>query len=230
LIAQETPKTSPSDYQWKLLPQKPFVGGFKAPARAQFASVGINTESHAAHHGRTNHDWFWFETPLLTRNVRIFGRIKLQLWSTVYRRWVTFTPSIIDVDPSDHIHVGSTHVGSTNPDNLVAVTRGWLDSRYRDSLRKTKPVKPGKPFGMTIKTKPQDYTFKKGHYIGLNVQTEINEWSLPKPYPGCDGTDVQTQSCAHVRINWEDAKTRLILPVVNGPKHPMMLFNQRHHH
>jgi X-Pro dipeptidyl-peptidase len=230
LIAQETPKTNPSDYAWKLLPQKPIVGGFKAPARAQFASAGINTESHAAHHGRTNHDWFWFETPLLSRNVRIFGQIKLQLWSTVYRRWVTYTPSIIDVDPDDHIMVGSTHVGSTNPDNLVAVTRGWLDSRYRDSLKKTKPVKPGKPFGMTIKTKPQDYTFKKGHYIGLNIQTEINEWSLPKPYPGCNGTDVQTQSCAHVRVNWESAKTRLILPVVHGPKNPMMLFKQGHHH
>ena len=227
LIAQETPKTNPNDYQWKLLPMKPMTTGFKAPSKAEFISSGANSESHAAHHGRLNHEWFWFETPYLRKDVRIFGQIKLQIWSTVYRKWVTMTPSIIDVDPSEHVMVGSTHVGATDPKALVGVTRGFLDSRYRRSLKKTKPVKPGRPFKMTVKTKPQDYTFDAGHYIGLNVQTEINEWATPKIYPGCESTD---QSCAYVRINWENAKTRLILPVVNAPKNPMKLFDLTGHH
>ena len=226
LIAQETPKTSPEDYQWKLLPTKPIVGGFRPPTPATFPSAGINTESHAAHHGRTNHDWFWFETPLLAKDTRIFGNIKVQIYSTVQRKWVTFTPSIIDVNPAAHVQVGSQHIGSTEKEGLVAVTRGWLDSRYRNGLGKQVDVKPGGQFGMTVVTKPQDYTFKKGHLIGLNIQTEINEWSLPKPYPGCDNPG---QNCPFVRINWEEAKTRLILPIVNAPKNPRALFDQGHH-
>ncbi|MDQ4144943.1 MAG: CocE/NonD family hydrolase [Actinomycetota bacterium] len=226
LIAQETPKTSPNDYQWKLLPKKP-GRGLKSPTPARFPSLGINTESHAAHHARTNHDWQWFETPVLARDTRIFGSIKVKIYSTVQRKWVTYTPSIIDVDPGDHVNVGSQHVGSTDKNSLVGVTRGWLDSRYRDGLGKRKPVKPGVPFGMKVVTKPQDYTFKKGHIIGLNIQTEINEWSLPKPYPGCE---TASDKCPLVRINWEGAKTRLVLPVVNGPRNPMALFHQGHHH
>ena len=227
LIAQETPKTSPSDYEWKLLPQKPVTGGFRAPTPATFPSAGFNTESHAAHHARMNHDWRWFETPPLRRDVRIFGSIKVRIWSTVQRKWVTFTPSIIDVNPADHVNAGSQHVGATSTDALVGVTRGWLDSRYRNGLRKQRGVTPGKPFGMTVVTKPQDYTFKKGHIIGLNIQTEINEWSIPKPYPGCENPNA---ACAIVRVNWEKGKTRLVLPVVGAPRNPLALFDQNHHH
>jgi X-Pro dipeptidyl-peptidase len=227
LVAQETPKTSPDDYQWKLLPQKPDLNGFKAPTPALFPSAGINTEAHAAHHARMRHDWFWFETPPLAKDTRIFGSIKVKIYSTVQRKWVTYTPSIIDFDPASHVSVGSQHVGTTDTNGLVGVTRGWLDSRYRKGLGKRKNVKPGNPFGMTVVTKPQDYTFKKGHIIGLNIQTEINEWSLPKPYPGCDTVSDQ---CPFVRVNWEGGKTRLVLPVVNAPKKPMMLFDQGHGH
>ena len=227
LIAQEYPKTGPTDYAWKLLPSKPLGGGLGPRNPATFLSLGVNTESHAAHHSRLNHDWFWFETPHLKRDLRIFGEIKVQIYSTVMRRWVTFTPSIIDVNPEDHLNAGSVHIGATDTQALVGVTRGWLDSRYRDTLKKTKPVKPGKPFAMTVETHPQDYTFRKGHYIGLNIQTEINEWSVPKPYPGCDEVN---ENCANVRINWETGKTRLILPVVNPPKNPMGLFDMQHDH
>jgi hypothetical protein len=80
---------------------------------------------------------------------------------------------------------------------------------------------------MTVVTHPQDYTFMKGHYIGLNIQTEINEWSLPKTYPGCENP---SQQCPFVRINWEGGKTRVVLPVVDAPKNPMSLFSQGHHH
>jgi hypothetical protein len=75
------------------------------------------------------------------------------------------------------------------------------------------------PFGTTIVEKPQDYTFKQGHFIGLNVQTEINDWSLPKADPDCI-----TALCSLVRVNWENGETTLTLPVVNAPKNPATLF------
>ena len=62
--------------------------------KASFPSTNINTEAHALHHGRVNHDWFWFETPMLNKNLRIFGQPKLQVRSTIGREWVTITPTL----------------------------------------------------------------------------------------------------------------------------------------
>jgi X-Pro dipeptidyl-peptidase len=232
LIAQEIPRTDPAAYGWALLPSKPLIGGFRAPAQARFPSAGINTEFHAAHHAINNHDWWFFQTPTLRKDTRIFGEIKVQIYSLVYRKWVTFTPSILDIDPSEHQFVGGQHV-NTDPKGLVGVTRGWLDTRYRNGLDKQVELTPGKPFGVTVVAHPQDYVFKKGHRIGLNIQTEINEWSLPKPYYDCDPTqepDPAKPRCTHIEILWTDAKTRLILPVVDAPKRTMDLFDMGHHH
>ena len=71
---------------------------------------------------------------------------------------------------------------------------------------------------MTIVEKPQDYTFKKGHFIGLNVQTEIADWSVPKA-PDCAGA-----ACNLVRVNWESGETTVTLPVVGAPRDPATLF------
>jgi predicted acyl esterase len=128
------------------------------------------------------------------------------------------------------------------PRALQSTTRGFLDSRYRNGLGKQVPIEPGKPFSATIVTKPQDYVFKKGHYIGLNIQTEILDWMLPKVYPGCDSAgapasppttvtgaqeEISKQArCTRFEIEWTQSKSRLILPVVNAPSNPRDLFDQ----
>ena len=230
LYAQETPKTNPDDYEWKLLPTKPMKSMYGAngqqPSVAQFPSTGINTESHAAHHARDKHDWFWFEAPAFKKDVRIFGSIKVQIYSTVYRQWVTYTPSVFAIHPADHTAVAGQHV-NTNPKALVAMTRGWLDSRYREGLGKVVDIPdPEKPFEMTVTAKPTDYVIHKGDYLGVNIQTEINEWSVPKANPTCVST-----SCPFVNIDWVNGKTRIIVPIVNAPKDPMDLFDfEMHHH
>ena len=193
-------------YLWKLLPIEPRVR--KDSPKARFRSTGSNTEAGANSDPRRNAQWFWFETPPLRRNVRIFGSIKVRLWSTVFRRWITYTPTIVD-----YVH------GSTNPHGPISVTRGWLDSRYRKTLRRRHQVEPGKRFGMTIVEKPMDYTFKKGHRIGLNIQTEITEWSVPKEYEDCE-----RPSCNVVKINWQRGRSRVVLPVVRPPKNHRRLF------
>ena len=226
LVAQQGTQTATLGYKWQLLPRRPRLIG--PPESAFFQSANINTESHANHHARSNHDWFWFESPILKRNLRIFGRIKVRIYSTVHRRWITFTPTIVDVKPSCHDAVANQHY--TQPDcpprSLYSVTRGWLDSRYRNGLAKQAPaLKPGKKSLITVVEKPTDYVFKKGHYIGLNIQTEINEWSVPKPYPNCD-----TPDCVNVTINWKEGKTKVILPAVNLPRNIVSLFQFHHHH
>ncbi|HEY7875710.1 MAG TPA: CocE/NonD family hydrolase [Actinomycetota bacterium] len=230
LYAQWTPRTNPDDYEWKLLPSKPMSRAYyesQGPlAEASFPSAGINTESHASHHSRSDHDWWSFESLALKKNMRMFGNIKVQIYSTAYREWITYTPSIFEMDPDDHQMVQGNHV-NTNPEALVGVTRGWLDSRYRKSLAEPIPIDdPAKPFSMTVVAKPVDYTFTKGNTIMLNIQTEINEWSVPKPNATC--TD--PTNCPFLDINWLEGKTRLIIPVVNGPKKADALFDHAGHH
>ncbi|MCA1705329.1 MAG: hypothetical protein LC808_19555, partial [Actinobacteria bacterium] len=233
LYAQQTPKIDPGDYQWKLLQEPPAKNsGLKDVA--QFPSTGANTESHANHHARNNHDWFWFESPPLARDTRIFGPVKVKLWASIARKWITLTPTIVDVDPACHFEAAGQHTGNPQcllaPEparNIQSVTRGWLDTRYRHGLGKQVEFDPSKPFGATVVEKPQDYVFKKGHLIGLNVQTEINEWSLPKHYTGCDSSDT---SCLYLTVHWKEGKTRVILPVVMDKMGHMDLFAGRMHH
>ena len=242
---QYVPPTAPGEYGWKFMPQKPRplppVPGMASGDELvpSFPSTNINTESHALHHGQANHDWHWFETPVLKKNVRIFGAPKFQIYSKIDRQWITVTPTLADVDPAAHVMQAGQHVATTDPNMLVGVTRGWLDSRYRNGLDKQEPIEPGKLWMADIAGKPTDYTFLADHYLGLNIQTEINEWSLPKIYPGCDKpptipppnptSPTKGESCATFTIDWESAKTRVILPIVNAPKNPMSLFHPAGH-
>ena len=244
LIAQEA--FLGGQYNWALLPTDPIFFPGTQPTTAKFPSAGINTESHANHHGRSNHDWFWFESPVLAKDTRSFGEIKLRIWSTVHRKYITVTPSVVDIDPAKHVAVGNNHVASCEPEGvqedendctegLVSVTRGFLDSRYRNGLDKEVDLEPGKSTGMTVVMKPQDYVFREGHQIALQVATEIIEWHLPKPIAGCEvdpatvDPNAPDAACAYFRIDWEKAKTRLILPVVNAPKDPADLFHVAGH-
>jgi len=221
LIAQDTTKTSPEDYQYKLLPMAPGKGD-----PVQFPSASINTESHMNHHWGNNHDWYFFMTPPLTRDVRIFGSPKVTIEFQIDREWVTLTPTVVDIDPACHTSVAGQHLADPNcsPDNLYSVTRGWLDTRYRDGLAKQKMLEPNKRTGVTVVEKPTDYVFKKGHHIGLQIATEINEWSLPKPYP------CASQECILFRIHWAQGGTKVTLPIVNPPRDPMDLFGKHAGH
>jgi X-Pro dipeptidyl-peptidase len=226
LTAQCIPAVKPGEWLWRLDPAapNPTVAQFCGPS--QFPSANGNTESHAMHHARSNHDWFWFETMPLGMDVRVFGSIKVQVYSQIDREWVTVTPSIGEMDPACHLQAGpNTTVNpacGTTP--MVAITRGWLDSRYRNGLDKAELLKANAPFNMSVLTKPVDFTFTKGHHIGVNIQTEINEWSVPKPYP------CQSDACLIYKLLWTEGKTRLVIPVVNGPKDAAHLFMEHHDH
>jgi hypothetical protein len=126
------------------------------------------------------------------------------VFSTTQREWLTLTPTVVDVNPEGA---------------AFSATRGWLDSRYLENGRKeAPPVAVGESFGMTIVEKPQDYTFKKGHVIGLNISTEITEWNLPKPYP------CSAPGCETIQIDWSKGQTKLVLPVVGAGVDPGPLF------
>ena len=245
LYAQEGVVTGPGDDPWKLSTDKPREMPPEFTTEAVFPAAGINTESHSLHHARSNHDWRWFESPMLAKDVRMFGTPKVQVQLQSNREWITVTPLVVDINMDCHEAVANQHTttpecstqtagDSATPRPLYSVTRGWLDSRYRNGLAKQQLAEPNKPLGMNIVLNPQDYTFKKGHHIGLMIATEINEWSMPKPYP-CqpDPTaadpSASLTSCANVRVLWEKGETKLTLPLVN-PGSPGSLFDTHAHH
>ena len=100
LLAQED--ALDPDYRWKLRtksPRPPHV-----PKSAVFSfTTGTNTESTANANPRANTQWLWFETDPLAQDVRIFGNVEVRLWSTIAKSWITYTPTIVDVDPADRL-------------------------------------------------------------------------------------------------------------------------------
>jgi X-Pro dipeptidyl-peptidase len=189
---------------WSLDPAKPRGDGV-----ASYADTGTNTEAFAATHPFAPGPYLAFSSPVLKRDVRLFGRPTLRLWSTVAAQWVTVTPSLLDLDPAKY---GGSGAGTTaiDPSAVVALTRGWLDSRYRDGLDHEVPMTPGTSTRMDVALFPTDYTVRKGHRLVLLVQSEDLDWAIAKPDPA--------RTSPVVQIDWSTAQSSLTLPVVGSTR------------
>ncbi|GHJ40929.1 Xaa-Pro dipeptidyl-peptidase [Streptomyces sp. TS71-3] len=58
-------------------------------------------------------------------------------------------------------------VTDTVTSDVNVVARGYLDAQNRLSLSRPAPLTPGRAYGVTWDTLPQDYTFKAGHRLAL---------------------------------------------------------------
>ncbi|GAA0912051.1 Xaa-Pro dipeptidyl-peptidase [Nonomuraea longicatena] len=89
---------------------------------------------------------------------------------------------------------------ATRPLEIVA--RGWIDAQNRNSLSAPEPLKPGKPARVTWDTLPHDYTFRKGHRIGLVLA-------------GTD-SDYSEESGTGARVSVDLSGSRIVVPFVAG--------------
>ncbi|MEV4563884.1 Xaa-Pro dipeptidyl-peptidase [Nonomuraea sp. NPDC049419] len=89
---------------------------------------------------------------------------------------------------------------ATRPLEIVA--RGWIDVQNRDSLSQAKPLTPGTYGTVKWLTLPQDYTFRKGHRIGLIVA-------------GTDGTYTGEQGTG-ANVTLDLTKSSVSVPFVLG--------------
>ncbi|MFI6496759.1 Xaa-Pro dipeptidyl-peptidase [Nonomuraea typhae] len=89
---------------------------------------------------------------------------------------------------------------ATRPLEIVA--RGWIDVQNRDSLSEQKPLPPGTFAKVSWDTLPHDYTFKKGHRLGLVIA------GTDASYSGEAGTGAQ--------VTVDLAKSRVLVPLVAG--------------
>lgn len=166
-------------------------------ATAGIAVTGSGTESAALSDlARGGHDTYAvLSSEPLAQDLRILGSPTVRLAVDSGRSWLTLAVSLVDVDSE----------GAAD----VAVTRGWLDTRYEKGLDKRRVSSAGaRTHGVALK--PMDYTFKRGHRVVLVVSGEQAEWVIPKPY---DGTPCAT--CSGFTLT-SGAGTSLTLPVASG--------------
>ncbi|MDQ1688861.1 MAG: uncharacterized protein QOK42_1836 [Frankiaceae bacterium] len=157
------------------------LGGKAAAGTAQLPWTGTATESDSIAHLDTPGRHVAFVGGVLAHDVRLFGPASLKLRITSPCDYATVTAELVDLGDGRTTTVGGKTV-VTDPSQLVAVTRGWMDSRYRnEGYVPAAPTAAGKPFNLTVSLKPTDYTFHKGHAIALVLQTEALEWVAPRP-------------------------------------------------
>lgn len=201
-VALYAQKATVNGFGQALLPSKPRGES----DGVTYALTGTGTESGGLASARQLTNGAWFESPKLKRDVRIFGSPTVKIWSEVQRSWVTYAVSVVDIDPAFYSGDGAQRRPSeTNA--LLGVTRGWLDSRYRNTLAKRQPWKAGSN-GLTLVAKPQDYIFRKGHAIGLMIMETHEEWIVPKAYDDPAGGQGESLTID------TNGKTVLHLPVV----------------
>jgi X-Pro dipeptidyl-peptidase len=102
---------------------------------------------------------------------------------------------------------------NTATSGFQVVTRGILDAQNHQSLSRSTPLTPGKPYQITWKLLPQDYEFKAGHRLGLVLTGANDDFNLDESGNG-SGTDVEPGTGANITIDL--AGTSISLPLVTG--------------
>jgi putative CocE/NonD family hydrolase len=103
-----------------------------------------------------------FRTPPLDRDMEVTGRLIVNLWASSSTVDTDFTAKLVDVYPPSADFPGGfdLNVG----DSIVR-------ARYRDSLTRATPMKPGQVYAFTIELYPTSLVFKQGHRIRLDVSS-----------------------------------------------------------
>ena len=103
-----------------------------------------------------------FQTPPLTADIEITGRLVVKLWAASNALDTDFTAKLVDVyTPSADFPAG---VDLNIADSIVR-------ARYRNGLGKAELLKPGQPYEFTIEMYPTSLVFKRGHRIRLDISS-----------------------------------------------------------
>ena len=170
-----------------------------------------------------------FLTRRLSRPLRVSGRFKVKISAWVDRVDTNFTALLVDYGKAKRVdHEGSgegittsgteesCHGSSSETDDacyfktskntavepLEIVSRGWLDARHHESLRRNTPLEPGKRYRFRWEIFGEDYVFKKNHRLGIVIAGSDADFTVP------DGQEANV--IVHLR------KSRVSIPIVGG--------------
>jgi len=140
----------------------------------------------------TNHRLIYV-SPILKEDLHISGTPSITVKAASSKPAVNVSVYLVSLPWNEGRRVKIT-------DNII--TRGWADLQNHKSIRKGKPLKPGKFYEMTFDFQPDDQIIKKGQQIGLMIfSSDSNYTLLPKP-----GTELTVDL----------GGTTLTIPVVGG--------------
>ncbi len=176
------------------------TSGKPSGATATFVDAAAGDEVRALETLDAETDFLSYVSPPLTADTRIAGEALLDAALTVNRDRGSFTPILVDIDEN----------------GARTAARGFMNLQYRNGLEKAEPLPAGKRVNATAIMKPQDYTFGKGHRIGVVLLASNVAWVRP---------DVPGQSTT-VHHGAGPQGTSLTLPVVAPPADPAELFEQ----
>ncbi|MFN2594757.1 MAG: CocE/NonD family hydrolase [Actinomycetota bacterium] len=158
----------------------------------------LNRDMDAGGQNVRGHGYYslYHESEPLKHDVRIAGSALLDAWVNATTDSQQLDPLLVDVLPDG---------------SLSLVERGFLNLSYRDGLAHAEPS-TGWVHGV-VTLLPQDYTFKKGHRIGLILEGSNTVWALPGAAGELSFADGPVQGVT-------PEGTKLELPVVGMPANP----------
>ncbi|MBX9788865.1 MAG: CocE/NonD family hydrolase [Pirellulales bacterium] len=148
-------------------------------------------------------DYLRFQTPALERDVKIAGRVTLDLFAATDGPDTDFCVKLVDVYPDGY---------------EALILDQPLRTRYRDGHRpgEVKMMKPGEPTRMTVVLGSTANVFEKGHRIAVHVASSNHPRFEVNPNTGeAPGKNEKPPRMARNTI-YHDAErpTALVLPVV----------------
>ena len=181
--------------------QPPPVNG--SEVLGTYTDLPVMNESAALASRGTGAGQLWFESAPLQAPLRIAGMPRLDMLATSSETSTHYTPVLFDLGPPANDEAAQCDF--VPPQDACVITRGFLNARYRDSLRFGADLEPGVPYPATVRFIDNDWVIPRGHRIGLAVMSSNAWWALPD----------QNRS-DNTLLTHPDVRSALILPVVGG--------------
>ena len=121
----------------------------------------------------TRPDVLTYETPVLDHDVTIAGPVGVSLFASTSGTDSDWVVKLIDIYPDDEpaVKTESGEVKMAGYQMLVGVQ--VMRGRYRKSFEHPEPMKPGEATPIAFDILDRLHTFKKGHRIGVHVQSSF---------------------------------------------------------
>ncbi len=117
--------------------------------------------------GRKDNSTYWL--PALTEDLRIGGPIKADLWFKTTGTDADLVVQVIDEFPAD---TTETQPGGASMAGYQMMVRGEImRAKFRNSFETPTAIEPGKPTRVQFELNDALHTFKKGHRIGIRIQS-----------------------------------------------------------
>ena len=103
-----------------------------------------------------------FRTAPLEADVEVTGRLIVNLWASSDGPDTDFTAKLIDVYPPNRDFPAGVELNVAD-----SIVRG----RYRNSLARAEPMRPGEVYKFTIEMYPTSLVFSRGHRIRVDISS-----------------------------------------------------------